>query len=181
MPRERTGRKSQCSSRHLTLLTHLDLHQLLSPRLTDYSTQQKQKDFLFYLALLNAHPGRCYVIMRSSPERGILITDCASLVLEAKPQPALGPITPFEGAILRAAGCVLTPAASHHTYLKTILLILAFTSCCDERASKGNSSRGVELNCIAPTRTCRRRQRAQGSENKVKSQTFLREKKGPER
>lgn len=83
-------------------------------------------------------------------------------VPEPKLQPCLGPTAPFKGAILRAAGFIPARAAFAHTYLKTILFTCAFTSCWDENESKGNSRRGTELNCRAPTLTCSRRQRVRG-------------------
>lgn len=84
---------------------------------------------------------------------------------------------------MRAAGSIRSTAGLDHTYLKTMLFMFAFTSRGDENESKGNSRRGTEPNCRAPTLTCSRRQRAraEGAESEVKSQTFLRETKGRER
>lgn len=140
-------------------------HQTFLP--ADNHTQQKQiLPFFFFLNLHLSSHLRYYVI-RGSFEQGILTTHCAPLgfwklghsplflcAVKSRHNPSR--------AILRAASIALIAAVSDCTYLKTILLIFAFTSCWVEKASKGNSRRGAELNWTAPTLTCSGRQRAQG-------------------
>lgn len=105
---------------------------------------------------------------------------CSAGVLEAGPQPSLKLISPFRSE-LKSSWLPPNPVASNHTYLKTILQIFAFTSCWVENESNGNSRQGVELDWNAPTLTCSGRHGAQRSQSGVKSSTFLREEKSPER
>lgn len=87
----------------------------------------------------------------------------------------------LQGSELKSSWLPPNPVASNHTYLKTILLIFAFTSCWVENESNGNSRQGVELDWNAPTLTGSGRHGAQRSQSRVKSNTFLREEKSPER
>lgn len=127
------------------------------------TTHSSRKHFLKKNLHLSSYLGH-QVIIRGNLAKRIPITRRAQLGFwmpaAFSGQPRAGP-NPSR-TILRATSCLLTAAVSEHTYLKTILLSFAFTSCWVDSESKGNSSRGTELNWNAPTLTCSGRQRAQG-------------------
>ena len=163
--RERTRRRTRDSSHHLMLLICLHPHWTFPP--ADNHTQQKQNFSFFFFKLAFKFPPWTLYNKGQLWAGNSYYPLCTPGLLEAGPQPSLSlcgvksRCNPSR-AILRAVSIALTAAVSDCTYLKTILLISAFTSCWVENASKGNSRRGAELNWMAPTLTCSGRQRAQG-------------------